>query len=306
MDSCLDDWNNRLTDDVPGQDYEPLVLLITGMQERQLVQHLSRVLPLSLRLLDHHFVPNKSLGVRAVSHLMQTLPVQTLSSTGSDHLLMHSLKSCLAHEELLLEVLPVLILAMRRTGTDPVSETADEILLTIVRGLDLSTSLKSKRIYWKSLHLVTEFVGLAVVRLSKRIVKRMADHLSYPLTKESEEMFHELLVTSDNFVKVTSERADRFCPEILFTVCSFCYSNHQPLRSSDRIREDVLTLIHSLSQVHPASFQQAMHVMARNDPEDRMSLIFKQLDCHSQTAGHQEASDATAFPAEKVSTGSDV
>lgn len=283
MDAQLDTWHQTLTHDPPGQDYEPLVSLITGLDKDQLVQHVSKLQPLSLRLLDHHHVPNKLLALRAIAHLMHNLPADLMSSTGSDLLFLHSLKSCLVHEEMLVTLVPLLIQAMVQAKVDAVSETADDVTLAIVRGLDLGTAVSSKLIFWKSVRLVMDFVGLAIIRVGKRMVRRMTDHLTYPLTPESDQMFCELLLAADSFVRITKERGDRFCPELLFAVSAFCYSNYQAVRTSDQIMRHVRRLMQSLSQVHPVAFDHVLRVVQQNDPEDRMSLLFKDLNCQAQT-----------------------
>lgn len=274
MEHELDKWNERISSDQQA-DFGPLVKLITSLSPDQVNKHFSRILPLSLRLLDHHYIPNKLLGVTAISHLVQSLPVSVLRNTGSDQLLMHSLKSCLVHEDMVLPVLPILIQSMRRSGIDPLSETCDDVVLMILKGLDLSSSLSSKQIYWKSLFLIIDFVGLSIVRLSKRIIKRMNDHLSYPLTPESNQMFHELLTAVHSFVVVAQSRVHRFSPDILFAVFSFCYSNYKAVQSNPAIRSDVVTLLQAIGVMDSASVQHAIDVIRRNDPEDRMSLILQ-------------------------------
>lgn len=285
MDKELDSWNERFFSDQQA-DYEPLVRLITSLRNDQLSKYLSRVLPLSLRLLDHHHVPNKLLGVEAISFLTENLPAPLLSSTGSDHLLIHSLKSSLAHEDMVLPVLPALIKSMRRASIDPLSETCDDIVIAILKGLDLATALSSKLIYWKSLFLIIGFVGLSIIRYCKRVIKRMSDHLSYPLTQESDQMFHELLTAVQSFVRVTEPRFDRFSAEVLFAVCSFCYSNYKVVRISDQIRSDVQSLLRIIATMDAPSFQHAIDVIRRNDPEDRMSFILQDLKCEEQVLCH--------------------
>ena len=285
MDKELDRWNKQLSSDQQ-IDYEPLVALISSMDTNQLSKYFARVLPLSLRLLDHHHVPNKMHGVQAISHLLENLPASIRSSTGSDQLLIHSLKNCLVHEEMVLQVLPVLIKCMQRSSIDPLSGTGDDIVLSILRGLDLSSTLSSKQIHWKSLNLVIGFVGLPIIRVCKRVIKRMSDHLSYPLTPESSHMFHELLAAIQSFVRVTEARAHRFSPEVLFAACSFSYSNYEAVRTSDQIRYDIQSLLQTIAAIDATSFQHVVDVVRRNDPENRMSLILQDLACQKQILCH--------------------
>ena len=282
LDRRLDDWHLRLSGDQPGTDYQPLLSLITSLDAASLRRLLARVLPLSLRLLDHHHAANKLLGIQAISHVISLLPHHELSRMGTDQLLMHSLKNCLAFEELVLSVMPPLMAAMKKFQVDPTSATADDVLLTIMRGLEMSSSLASKLIYWKSLHQTIDFVGVSVIRLSKRIMIRMTDHLSYPLTAESEEMFSELLTCVDSFVQVTRERSHRFSAEVLFAVCSFLYSNYKGIRDCNQVQDASLALLRSLADVDAIAVRRAIDVLRKNDPQDRMSFMLHRLESLEQ------------------------
>lgn len=278
----FDNWIIAMAED-DGEDFCPLLLLIGAQGEPELLGHLSKVRSLSLDLLFHRLERNRSLGVRAVSHLMQTLPVQELVSTGTAYEMIEALKRCLENEKLVLEVLPVLILALKRMGADPASETANEILLKIIRRLDLANAATSIRNYWQSLRLVIEFIGTSVVREGNRILHRMLGHLAHPLSENSEEMFHELLVTCDYFVRVT--RGQLIKQDVVNAVILFCYNNNNALRRNDRVRADVLTLIHTMSQVHPLFLPVAKEYM--KDPMGKMRFFYQELESYSQTAQHQ-------------------
>ena len=268
----LNHWNQQLSAD-GNIDYQPLVDLVMTLDDYQLQLHFSRVLPLSLRLLDHHHLPNKQLGMTCISFLISHVPKSLLRETGSDQLLIFSLKSCLAHEDMVLSVMPVLIGTMRRFGTDPLSSTADDVLLTIVNGLDLSSSPGSKLIYWKSLKLVIDFVGVSIARLIKRIIHRMTDHLSYPLSEESDQMFCSLLLCARSLVKAVPDRCHRFSAELLFAVLSFCFSNYKSVQSSHQIRLALRSLLRAIASADPSAWRHVRQVIAKNDPQNRLSFL---------------------------------
>ena len=276
IDEWIDECNKRLSSDEPWVNCESVGRKITCLTSGQLERDLNRILSLSLRLLNHHYAPNQITGLTALSHITDNVCNQRLKETGSSGLIVHSLQHSLVREEMVEKVIPVIIRVMRKLGTDPSSDVCDDIMFKILNDLDLATTVTKKQIYWSSLDQLMQFIGLPVIRFSKRIVNRMSDHLSYPLTSDSVDMFHCLLQATASFVHVTRSSCQRFSPQILFSLFSFCYTNHTCIGEFDTITRDVNDLLDIIQKYNPDSYNHTVDVVSQNDPQNRLTHVLKE------------------------------
>ncbi|KAI1287402.1 hypothetical protein HDE_10311 [Halotydeus destructor] len=115
LNEVLQKYKEQLDDGEPGHDFAPLHQVILSCNERQLLKHFGQVLPLSLKLLKHHHVPFKILGIDCVQHMSATVSLGDLVDRGADDLFVHSLKLQIFHQDvdLIEHLLPCLLSVIR-------------------------------------------------------------------------------------------------------------------------------------------------------------------------------------------------
>lgn len=228
-------------DDDPGlvRDFTTLRDIICSLDGKDCLKHWSRVLPVSLKLIDHHDFEAKGNGVQCVSHLIKNVDHNHIVNTGSDALFLDSLQKCLYFPDVCLvdAVLPVIHLILQNKSFSCSSpDVLDKIMDVIIRGIIMSTDKEAKTVYWKHMSSFISLQGLAFVRYSKQFMKLIEDQLSYPLMQVSQQLFLNVLQTISSFISATSPRIKIYSPQLLFSLMSFQHSNHDALEKQTTVR----------------------------------------------------------------------
>jgi len=269
---------DQLYHDQPG-DLSKLKDIICGLDRTECMKHWPKILPVSLKLVDHHDLKNKLLGVSCVRHLLETLEDGHLKETGSDGLFFQSLQSCLYFPDVTVadEALSVLHSLLKKF---PSQDNLDSITEMIIRGISMAGNHSDKRIYWKQMTCFIQLQGLAAVRFSKDIIKLIQDQLSYPLTEETESLFLSVLEAVSGFVEVTKERINVYSPDIFFSILSFSYANYPMLKTVTSVRLMIRRVFLQMKQLDPESCDKVVVAVTSGYEESTSERLGFLLELH--------------------------
>lgn len=274
----LNEFNDQLKDDKE-HDFESLKELITRQKEATLQQHFHLVLPLSLQLLEHHHLPNKILGVQCVNHILNTIPSQDLRAQGSDKLLLHSLKQllyfCDDAGSLLSVVLPSLLGALKALRLDACNvheSQCDEIFDVILTNLQMTTHEKQVALYWSGLPGYVNFMGLASVKYTKRLIDLCCEQVSHTVLKHDRGIFDNVVETLLVFVKV-SKGPCNYIPQVFMALFKSIYSNFDVLIDDSTIENDRLADLWMALQNKDAPLYEELLEIIKSKKEAKIDQI---------------------------------
>lgn len=253
----LDKWKSSLESEFSPVEYSDLEALICSLQPRDVSLHLLKVLPLSLRLLDHHHVPNKFLGLRCVAHIKDSVPERDLRSQGLDLLFLHSLKNGLFvdSDEFLEQLLPLQLAFLHyfKTESKPFSDHVDDVADVILQNMELTSKVERKRVYWKNLSNYLLFPDLSI-KYSKRIVSILEDQLSFPLQDSVREMFLNVIQSTHSFVVSAECRMKDWQDRLVFIIIKFVHANIESVSREKEMVRGIISICHLLSDSDETSF----------------------------------------------------
>ena len=280
----LDKWKGSLESEFNPVEYNDLEALICSLDPRDVRLHLLKVLPLSLRLLDHHHIPNKFLGLKCVAHIKDSVPKSDLKSQGVDMLFLHTLKKGLFvdSDEFLRELLPVQLTFLHhfKNGSKPFSDHVDDVADVILQNMELSSKVERKRVYWKNLSSYLLFLELSTVKYSKRIVCVLEDQLSFPLQDIVREMFLNVIQTTHSFIVSAGPRSKHWQDRLLFIIIRFVHSNIEHICKDKEMVKEVISTTQLLKDSDETSFEEKVRYIestAEKNPNVIKCLALLQL-----------------------------
>ena len=239
-----------LSSDERRDEYQDLQELICSLDSHVLWKELSRVLPLVLRLLDHHHVPNKLLGIKCIKHVLKSVGVEDLRSRGLDSLLLHSLKASLYIKDIqfLDQLIQVIILSLQvfRSKSQEFEDKLEDIFEELLSKLRICSSMNEKVVYWSHLPQFFQMLGLASVKYTKRMLELLEDQLSFAINAENESLFISAFKSFHEFLEMTAPRTPINMSRYLLLImkCVFinldCIQNHEVVLTELRLCVDVL------------------------------------------------------------------
>ena len=163
--------------------FAPLLQLVQRLgQTASLVHFLPKVLPLSLKLLDHHDASLKIVGVSCIDCIVDSVPSHHLSQSGTDLLLLDTLLKSLNYNDtdFLRVVIPVILKSTRIFRLAPVK--LDDLFLNVHQSIGMTCEIDKKDVLWSAMSPLIELLGVSSVKfVSHYIMPMISDQLSFPL-----------------------------------------------------------------------------------------------------------------------------
>lgn len=254
----LDKWKLSLESDLLPVKYFELQIFICSLRKDEVKDHLFKVLPLTLKLLDHHHIPNRFLGLKCIDHIKECIRLTELKNNGMDMLLLHTLKNGLRvdDDEYLEELLPIQLKFLNdfknqsTSFNDHVDETFDLILVN----MELTAKVNRKRVYWKNMSSYIEFLDINCVKYSKRIVSLLEDQLSFPLQDSVREMFTNVIRSTYSFIRMAEPRIKHWQDNLLFILLKFAHSNLDQISNDELMINQLIKTLELLKKSDEESF----------------------------------------------------
>lgn len=276
----LDKWKNALKSDFIPVVYSDLQAFICSLRKDEVKDHLINVLPLSLRLLDHHHTPNRFLGLKCLDHVKECVPLLELKKHGMDMLLLHSLKNGLHvdSDEYLGELLPFQLrfLTDFKYESPVFDDHVDDVFDLMMKNMELTCKVGRKEVYWQNMSSYISLLGVNCVKYSKRIVSLLEDQLSFPVQDSVREMFVDVTRSTRSFIESAEPRIKGWQDKLLFILLKFAHSNLNYISNDELLRMELTGALDLLKKSDEKSFLakiQFVDESAVNNPSVKNLLL---------------------------------
>lgn len=164
-----------------------------------LSDHLERVLPLSLLIVDDYQPEHQVLGIRLLRHLIEHCSRTELGWLGRAEVMYDVLHKLLytTEESVLAEVLPALRLCLsivENPSTIPCWNRSrhDAVIRQILHAMQMEDKMKKRRIYAMNLPVYLEIHGIYIVNHFRVLLKVIYTYMEVPDSPGEETRFHIL------------------------------------------------------------------------------------------------------------------
>lgn len=216
----------------------PLQQLMSSLaSEASLLPYLSKLLPLSLKLFDHHDINLKLVGVVCVDIIVTNVPHHHLAHSGTDFLLMDSLSKSLSHPDskFLMQVIPLTVRAAQLFCLK--INKLEDLFLQIHDMIERTDEINKKACLWSAVSPMLKLLGPSTIKfVSHYLMPLISDQLSYPLVvirdgKSTSEdnvvsLFSETIQSMITMIQmVPAEVFDRHLKPCILILSKFIYCN---------------------------------------------------------------------------------
>lgn len=255
IDEQLDQFKNLLYGNedtvLTKQQFEPLKELICNLatDHRELISYLPKLLPLSLKLLDHHDSDLKIIGVKCIDSLVTNVPVSHLSQSGTDLVILDVLTKSVNHIDIecVKWVLPLLVKCCKLFKLQV--KKVEELFLQIHQLILMANEMEKKSFLWSTLPNLIDLLGMSSVKfLSHYIIPLFVDQMSFPLEiirngKSTSDvivvtLFINVLSTVNKLLSIVpKERISSHFATIMLSLGKFIFSNSKFFETHLQVNE---------------------------------------------------------------------
>ena len=262
----------------------PLQQLMSSLAaEASLLPHLSKLLPLSLKLFDHHDINLKLIGVECVDIIVNNVPHNHLAQSGTDFLLMDSLSRSLYQRDsaFLIRVIPLTVRAAQLFSLK--IEKLEDLFLQIHLMLETTDEIDKKACLWSAVPHVLTLLGSSTIKfVTHYLMPLLTDQLSYPLVvirdgKSTSEdnvitLFSETVQSMVTMIQIVpAEVFNRHLKACILILAKFIFSNssffaqnatEDQTAAALRLRERITHALELLNSFDQVIYQKCMNSIA--------------------------------------------